>query len=735
MAELLLELFSEEIPARMQKPMADELRARFITALKEHHLEHGAVESHVTPRRLALFADGFGAARESKAEERRGPRTDAPKQAIEGFLRSTGLSLDQLTKKQTPKGEFYFSIVEQKGRPASDVLAEILNGLIPALSWPKSMRWGAYDISWVRPLQNICCVFDSKVLPLSFGHIRSNDISYGHRFLAPQSFTVKHFTQYRDILAKHYVILDTEERMRIVREQAEILAKAKHLTFRQDERLLEEVAGLVEWPHVLMGSIPKQFMQVPEEVLIASIRTHQRYFALRDRKGKLAPHFLVVSNMKEDKEGAIIAGNERVLKARLSDALFFFEQDKKKPLEERQAQLERIVFHTKLGTVAEKTRRVASNAKFLAMWVPRADLDKVERAALLSKADLTTGMVGEFPEVQGIMGYYYAQAAGEAPEVSGALRDHYAPQGPSDRCPTEPVAVAVAIADKIDTLVGLFAINERPTGSKDPFALRRAALGVIRIVLENHLSLPLTLLIEHALKQYPRSLFRQAGEETEEEEHATRRAKLLGRLKRLRNRLHEREVVADLLDFLADRLKSMLKADNVRHDLINAVWSGGGEDDLHRLVRRVAALDRFLIAEDGGNLLAAYRRATNIVRIEEKKDDTAYDGAPSRTLLQLPEEKALFEKLHELRALIKQALKDNHFEAAMEQLARLRGPVDAFFEKVTVNCDAPEVRKNRLLLLAQMRELVHDIAHFDLIEGNAGAEEQAPPQPKQAKSA
>lgn len=736
MAELLLELFGEEIPARMQRPVAEELRVSFAVALKEHQLQHSGVETYITPRRLVLYADGFGTARESKAEEKRGPRTDAPQQAVEGFLRSTGLAVEQLTKRQTPKGEFYFAIVEQKKRPTGEVLTEILNTLIPGLSWPKSMRWGAYDINWVRPLHNICCLFDGKVLPVTFGHIQANDISYGHRFLAPQSFTVKRFSQYREMLSKHYVILDAAERMRAIREQAEILAKAKSLVFRQDEGLLEEVAGLVEWPHVLMGAIPKQFMQVPEEVLIASIRTHQRYFTLRDRKGGLAPHFLVVSNMKEDKEGAIIAGNERVLKARLSDALFFFEQDKKKPLEAWQKDLERVIFHAKLGTLAEKTRRIASNAKFLSMWVPHADLAKVERAALLCKADLATGMVGEFPEVQGIMGYYYAEAVGEVPEVAAALRDHYAPQGPSDHCPSEPVGIAIAIADKVDTLAGLFAVDEQPTGSKDPYALRRAALGVNRIILENKLSVPLKLLIEHALKQYPRSLFRQGNEEQEEEATTlTRRERILGRLRKLRKRLHEKEVVAALLNFFADRLKAALRAENMRHDLINAVWGSGGEDDLLRLVQRVAALDRFLATENGGNLLAAYRRATNIVRIEEKKDEVAYDGSPAKGLLELVEEKELFDKMHDLRPLIKQALKESRFETAMELLARLRRPVDAFFDKVTVNCESPDVRKNRLQLLAQMRELVHDIADFGQIEGQTEAPSEILLRRKQAKSA
>ncbi|MCB2081709.1 MAG: glycine--tRNA ligase subunit beta, partial [Rickettsiales bacterium] len=421
MAELILELLSEEIPARMQVPMAEELRRRFEAAVKTAELYHSKIETYVTPRRLVLFADGFSLTQENKMEERRGPRVDAPEKAIEGFVRSTGLKKSQLVTKKTDKGEFYFAMIEQKGKPTREVLQSILEEILPALTWPKSMRWGAYSMRWVRPLTNLCCVFGGETLPLVFGHITSNNQSFGHRFLGPKAFTVKQFMAYQETLRKQHVILSTEERKWIIREEAIALAKSKRFKLEEDEGLLDEVAGLVEWPHVLMGTIEKHYMEVPEEVLISAIRTHQKYFVLRDSNGNLAPHFLVVSNMDKDPKGAIVAGNERVLRARLADASFFFTHDQKISLENRAEKLARIVFHARLGTVEEKMLRLKATAKFLAVWVPHADLDMVDRASRLCKSDLTTEMVGEFPELQGIMGYYYAQAAGEPDAIAQAI--------------------------------------------------------------------------------------------------------------------------------------------------------------------------------------------------------------------------------------------------------------------------------------------------------------------------
>ncbi len=707
MAELLLEILSEEIPARMQLPMAEQLRAAMEEKLNKEQLFHTGVKTYVTPRRIALSVGGLSLTQEDSVVEKRGPKTDAPKQAIEGFLRSTGLSLEQLTQRPTDKGTFYFAVQKQKGQPTKKLVGAALGEILPALTWPKSMRWGAHTLRWVRPIHSIICVFGGEILPLSFGHLEAGNESEGHRFLSKGKFSVEHFEEYRKELERRFVILDTARRKEIILEQAQQLAGGKGLVLIEDDALLTEVAGLVEYPVVLMGAIDQEYMSVPEEVLICSIRHHQKYFCLRDKKGRLAQHFLFVSNMKTKDGGAhIVAGNERVLRARLADARFFWEQDRARPLESRMDALAKVVFHARLGTMAEKAERLEALCKIIAVWVPRAELRVVERAGLLAKADLVTGMVGEFPELQGIMGAYYAREAGEKPELALAIREHYAPVGPSDACPTAPVSVVVAIADKIDTLVGLFAAGEKPTGSKDPFALRRAALGLIRLILENKLSIPLRILMENALMIYPKSLLSQVVMEA-------------GGGKKTK-KIKAQDVVEELLSFFEERLKYSLKAENVRHDLIAAVFASGsekGEDDLLRAVQRVAALERFLATEDGMNLLAAYRRAVNIVAIEEKKDGKSYTGAPGKGHLTQPEELALFEAIHQLRPGIKASLEGSRFEEAMEKLSSLRAPIDRFFEKVTVNCDNPDTRKNRLKLLAQLRELLDAIADFSVIEG------------------
>lgn len=710
MAELLLELFSEEIPARMQLPMAENLRRALEEKLNKEGVFNTGVRSYATPRRLALEVAGLSLTQEDVVVEKKGPKVGAPEQAIEGFLRSTGLKMNDLTKRQTDKGEFYFAVQKQKGKPTKDVIMEAVEQIIPSLTWPKSMRWGANEIRWVRPLHSILCVFGGDILPISFGHLIAGNTSSGHRFLSKGQFAANDFDTYQKELRSRSVILDTKERMEIILEKAEALAKSKGLALVQDEELLTEVAGLVEWPEVFMGKIDEDYMKVPDEVLISSIRKHQKYFCLRDKKGAIAPFFLVVSNMKTDDNGAmIIAGNERVLRARLSDANFFWDQDRRKPLADKVPNLERIIFHAKLGTVAQKTERIKALAKFIAMWVPHANFIHVERAAMLAKADLATDMVGEFPDLQGLMGCYYAAESDEREEIALAIKEHYSPLGPKDSCPKLPVSIAVAIADKVDTLAGLFAIDEKPTGSKDPFALRRAALGVIRIIVENNLSVPLRILFEQALKQYPKSLFKQDDDEEEKKN-------LLQRIKPAK-KVKPSEVTKSLLEFFSERLKALLKAENIRHDLITAVFDGGSEDDLSRLMNRVSALDRFLVSDDGINLLAAYKRATNIVRIEEKKDNKDYSGKPSKSLLENAEEKMLFEVMGEIEDKIHESIKEDNFEEAMGLLSRLRSPIDAFFENVTVNADDQDLRKNRLRLLSQMRELLNEIANFSLIEG------------------
>ncbi|HXR87303.1 MAG TPA: glycine--tRNA ligase subunit beta [Stellaceae bacterium] len=681
MAELLLELLTEEIPARMQAVAAEELRRLAEVAFNEAHLAVTTLTSFVTPRRLALHAEGLPLEQPGSVEEKRGPRVGAPQNAIDGFLKSSGLAaLDQCEKRATDKGEFYFAIIKRPGQATKDMLPPLLMEVIRNLPWPKSMRFPAAPFRWVRPLQSALCLLDGRILKLDLGEVPVGMESRGHRFLFRSTFNVSNFADYRDQLRKAYVILDAGERRKLI---AEALAKTAHdagFALKPDEGLLEEVTGLVEWPVVLMGRIEREFMELPPEVLTTSMRTHQKYFAALDQSGALAPHFLVVSNMSADDGGkAIVAGNERVLRARLSDAKFFWDQDRKQKLASRVEKLKERVFHAKLGTVYDKMSRVEKLAHTIAAYVKGADMKKVGHAVRLAKADLSTGMVGEFPELQGVMGRYYALHDGEDKAVADAIAEHYSPLGPSDRCPTAPVSVTVALADKLDTLANFFAIDEKPTGSKDPYALRRAALGVIRLILENKLRLPLL------------KIFRAAVEKGEPS--------------------------AELLDFFADRLKVALRDQGVRHDLIAAVFALGGEDDLVRLLARVEALGAFLKSEDGANLLTAYRRASNIVRIEEGKDKTRYADAPDPGLFREAAEKLLAEKLKLATAESGKALEAEDFAGAMAALARLRVPVDEFFNKVTVNTDDRELRANRLRLLSQIRDTLNRVADFSKIEG------------------
>ncbi len=689
MADLLLELFSEEIPARMQAGAIDALQRMVVDGLTKNGLEFGAVRGYVTPRRLTLTVSGLPTAQPDVSEERRGPRVGAPQQALDGFLKSTGLSLDQLETRDTGKGEFYFATIARKGRATAEVVAEVVEDALAHFPWPKSQRWADHGVRWVRPLHRIVCLFDGEVVPVSFGPVTAGDETEGHRFMAPEPFKVAGFEVYAKRLREAKVVLDQDERRAFIKAEAERLAAAEGLRLRDDEGLLAEVAGLVEWPVVLMGSIDERFMDVPPEVLITSMRSHQKYFSLLNPDGSLAPRFVVVANRETaDGGAAVVAGNQRVLRARLSDAKFFWDTDRKATLESRLPKLDERLFYAKLGSIADKERRMRALAHELAAAVPGADSAAAERAAMLAKADLSSEMVGEFPELQGVMGRYYAVGDGERPEVAEAIAEHYAPQGPGDRCPTAPVSVCVALADKIDTLVGFFAIDEKPTGSKDPFALRRAALGVIRLIIENGLRLSLRPLFELAHGQFRDGLGHDA-----------------------------KRTADDLLDFFADRLKVHLREAGVRHDLISAVFALGGEDDLVRLLARVKALEAFLASEDGANLLIAYRRAANIVRIEEKKDGTSHGGAVEAGLLRQPEEMALAERIGEVRPEAAAAVADERFPDAMAALARLRQPVDAFFDKVTVNTDDAAVRANRLRLLSQIVGAMQDMADFSKIEG------------------
>ncbi len=712
MPDLLLELLSEEIPARMQAKAAEDLRRLLADNLKKSGLAYDNAHAFVTPRRLAVAVEGLPAKAPDVTGERKGPKLDAPEQAIEGFRRSLpeGANIEQ---RDDRKGRMYFATWEEKGRDTPDLLAEAIPAALAALPWPKSMRWGSHAVRWVRPLHSIVALFDGAVVPFAFGPVASGDTTRGHRFMAPDPIPVAGIADYTEKLRAARVLLDREERKALILERARTLCASEGLALREDAGLLEEVAGLVEWPVVLMGRIPDEFMVVPPEVLITAMRVHQRYFPALTASGALAPRFVVVANRETPDDGAtVVAGNERVLRARLSDARFFWDQDHKTPLDDRVPKLADMVFHAKLGTVKDKVARIADLAATLAPYC-KADPAKARRAAELCKADLVSEMVFEFPEVQGIMGRYLARDEGLDPEVCEALAEHYSPLGPSDACPTAPVSVAVALADKIDTLVGFWAIDEKPTGSKDPFALRRAALGVIRLIVENGLRVPLAVIFEEELSLYrkfsplKKATFFRAGEEGQLGENITEDVWQKRAV----------ELPSDLLAFFADRLKVHLKERGVRHDLIAAVFALGGEDDLVRLLARVDALSEFLDSADGANLLTAHRRATNILRIEETRDGVAHDGPVDPTALVAAEETALTAALAEVEPAVAGALDNEDFAAAMSALARLRAPVDAFFDHVTVNSEDANLRTNRLRILSRIGAAMQGVADFSKVEG------------------
>ena len=711
MAELLLEILSEEIPARMQARAAQELRRLVTERLTGAGLAFSQARAFVTPRRLALVVDGLPKRQPDAVEEKKGPRLDAPVRAIEGFLKGHGLaSIDAAEVRETDKGTFYFAVKRVKGQASAKVLPGVIAESIQALSWPKSMRWGETRFAWVRPLHGVLAVFDGRrlagALELGNGAVLAfGNTTRGHRFLKPGKFRVTGFADYQAKLEQAKVILDPAKRRAAILKQARQKAARAKLELPDDPALLDEVTGLVEWPVVLLGRIEERFMDLPPEVLTTAMRAHQKYLALTDKDGNLAPRFLVVANMESaDKGKAIAAGNERVLRARLADARFFWDQDRKQSLAARTPRLGDIVFHAKLGSLDEKIDRVQALAVEIAGYVPGADKDRVRSAARLAKADLVTGMVGEFPELQGIMGRYYALADGEHPEVADAIAEHYAPQGPGDACPGAPVSVAVALADKIDTLTAFFRIDEKPTGSRDPFALRRAALGVIRLIVENQVRLPLRRVVESAKGLIDHTLLKRGSQAS-----LSRTVPGWGEID---------TTVLAVLDFFADRLKVALRERGVRHDLIAAVFALGGEDDLVRLLARVEALGAFLGTDDGGHLLVAHQRAANIVRIEEKRDKTRYESADlSNGKLVQVEEKRLAIRILNSESDAQEALAREDFTGAMVALANLRGPVDDFFDKVTVNTEDPDLRANRLRLLARIGETLNQVADFSKIEG------------------
>ena len=742
MAELLLEILSEEIPARMQARAADDLKRLIGESLETDGLKFSRIETYSTPRRLTLFVDGLPITKPAIKEEKRGPRSDAPEKAITGFAKANRVSKGDLIIRSTEKGEFYFAVVETPEQVTSHLVPLIVEAALFNLSWPKSMRWGNSAMTWVRPIQNILVIFDGKPvngsiqlgtsykipglnagIPLEPNEKEIKFVSKttGHRFMAPGPITVKDFKDYEAKLKQAKVMLDPAERRAKIKRDAQALAKKAKLTLKADEGLLDEVAGLVEWPVALIGAIDEDFMTLPPDVLITAMRSHQKYFALEDANGAMAPRFITIAdNETRDGGKAIVAGNERVLRARLADAKFFWDQDRKRRLEERVAKLGEVVFHAKLGTLAEKAGRMEALAAEIGARIPGCDPEQARRASLLCKADLTTQMVGEFPELQGVMGRYYALGDGETAEVADAIAAHYAPLGPNDACPTAPVSVAVALADKIDTLVGLFAIGEKPTGSRDPFALRRAALGVIRLIVENGLRVPLGTIHFHAY----RTLNQQGYGRDYSDRIMKERFGRVGVVPQMAYQMPE--LVAffheEFLGFFAERLKVRMREKGVRHDLIAAAFAvekpeGGLEDDLVRLLARVEALTAFLGSDDGADLLTAYKRAANIVAIEEKKDKQSYDGEADPKLFAQDEETALHAGLSASLEASSVALEEEDFTAVMGELAKLRAPVDAFFDEVTVNCDDPKLRQNRLRLLSRIRATLGNVADFSRIEG------------------
>jgi glycyl-tRNA synthetase beta chain len=701
MPDLLLELFSEEIPARMQARAAEDLRKAVTDRLVDAGLVYEGAKTFVTPRRLALAVHGVPNRQADVREEKKGPRVGAPENAIAGFLKAAGLaSISEAKVQPDKKGDFYVAVIEKPGRAAIDVIAEILSQVINTFPWPKSMRWGAESkdpgaLNWVRPLHSIVATFgpeteEPDIVPLAIDGIAVGNETRGHRFMAPAPFTVRRLADYLQKLDKAKVVPDAERRRDIILAEAKQLAFAQGLELIEDQGLLAEVSGLVEWPVVLMGSFDQSFLHIPEEVIRATIRNNQKCFVLRDgAHAKLVNKFILVSNIEADDGGAaIVAGNERVIRARLSDAKFFYETDLKTRLEDRLPKFEHIVFHERLGTQAERIARIERLADELAPLVG-ADVEKAKRAARLCKADLLTEVVGEFPELQGLMGKYYAEQQGEDEAVAHAIEDHYKPKGPDDFVPADPVSIAVALADKIDTLVGFWAIDEKPRGSKDPYALRRAALGTIRLILNK--GVPINL--RHFLDQHFES-FLPDGKYA--------------------------ECADDLLVFIEDRLEVQLREQGARHDLLAAVtetYSLVPGNKLLLIVRRVEALGKFLDTDDGKNLLAGFKRATNIIRIEEKKDKREYTRAPDPGLYQQAEEKALAQAIAAAKSEAERAVAAEDFEAAMLAMAKLRPHVDAFFDKVTVNVEDKALRENRLKLLNEIRAAMRAVADFSKIEG------------------
>ncbi len=729
MAEFLLELFSEEIPARFQKQAMDDLARLFSEGLAAEGLQSGAIKTFVTPRRLALVVEGLASERAAREEERKGPKVGAPEAAISGFLKSAGVqSLDDCKQVETPKGNFWIAVTKIPVQKTEEILPAILWNVLQKFPWKKSQNWAEGSFQWVRPLRSIIAIFDGRVLPyyLHIGNgsmgtpasmnpleklaglseaekkscIKISNTTRGHRFMSTGDITVGNFKDYAEKLLAANVMIDRDARQNRIKAEAEKILLPMKARFKDDPALLEEVSGLTEWPVPLLGKIESEFMEIPSEVLITTMRNNQKYFSTTDDAGKMQPLFVITANL-ETKDGgaAIVAGNERVLRARFSDAKFFWDLDRKTTLESRLPQLSSITFHAKLGSMAEKVQRLESLSASISKILSERHKDyareaDVKKAARLAKADLVSGMVGEFPELQGIMGGYYARHDGENADIATAVKEHYSPLGPGDTCPTLPVSVAVAMADKIDALVGFFAIDEKPTGSKDPYALRRAALGVLRLIIENGLRFDIRSVLKLSYESYG--------------QYSSVAAKSF---------LPENKVVEDLCAFFADRLKAMLREKNVRHDIIESVFTPQSIVDVAGQMNRLEALQKTLTTEEGQAVLALYNRAANILKIEEKKDKKSYSGgAVNDALLSEAEEKELQKVLSVLLPSMKSAIASDNNKEALHTLVSVRKPLDAFFDKIIVNADQADIRANRLTLLSQVREAVHEIADFSTLE-------------------
>ena len=760
MPDLLIELFSEEIPARMQARAADDLKKLVTNGLVDAGLTYASAAAFSTPRRLTLTIEGMLDASPSLVEERKGPKADAPEKAIEGFLRGAGLTRDQLEERDTPKGKILFAMISKPGRPAAEIVAEVLETTIRTFPWPKSMRWGSGTLRWVRPLHSILCILSAEdgaqIVPLNVDGITAGDTTRGHRFMAPDTITVSNFEDYSAKLKRAFVVLDPAERRDTIWNDATNMAFANGLEVVEDAGLLAEVAGLVEYPVVLMGQIGEDFLGLPPEVLQTSMKEHQKFFSVRNPKSGRIERFVTVANRTTADDGAtILAGNEKVLSARLSDAKFFWENDLRIAQSDAGMQtwvdrLSNVTFHNKLGTQAELISRMEALAGELAPMVG-ADADEARSAARFAKADLSSEMVYEFPELQGLMGSYYAKAAGKSDAIAAAAQDHYAPLGPSDDVPTAPVSVAVALAEKIDKLAGFWAIDEKPTGSKDPFALRRAALGVIRTVTENELSLKLRPSFKRMLGTWThadladqvqqsssldetKSLYDQVSAVvgsaerggyymTSSENWSDRMSKTLyGDIDAFREVSEELRILAseraeNLLSFLHDRLKVYLKDQGVRHDIIDACIAMDGNDDLTLLVKRAKALSETLKTDDGENLIQGFKRANNILSQAEDADGVEYSFGADIKFAETEEERALFAALDTAEAQIKPAMEAQDFGTAMSAMASLRGPIDAFFDAVQVNSDNATIRRNRLNLLSRIRTICSSVADLTKIDG------------------